>query len=146
MTVSFAVPGKPMGKGRPRFAVRGKYVQTYTPEATAAYEKTVREQWKESGAPKLSGTIWAFICATFPIPKSATKAQRVEMAGGTVEYPHKPDADNIAKIILDALNGLAYDDDSQVTTLRVSKFYGSEPRVTVMLVEGDKVREGCPDE
>lgn len=141
MTVSFNIPGKPEGKGRPRFAAKGKYVQTYTPEKTAAYEELVRLMWRRSGSAKLSGNVWAVIAATFPIPKSATKAQRAEMETGTVEYPHKPDADNIAKIVLDALNGLAYDDDSQITTLSVSKYYGPVPRVNVTLVEADKAKE-----
>ena len=37
----------------------------------------------------------------------------------------KPDADNISKIILDALNGLAYYDDNQVTDLTIYKLYAT---------------------
>lgn len=51
------------------------------------------------------------------------------------EIPQKPDCDNIAKIVLDALNGLAYDDDSQVTDLEVHKFYGDIGDVFVRLEE-----------
>ncbi len=141
MTVSFTIPGKPEGKGRPRFSTRGKYVQTYTPGKTAAYEELVQLMWRQARSAKLTGNIWAFISAIFPIPKRTTKAQRAEMETGTVQYPHKPDADNIAKIILDALNGIAYDDDGQVTELRVSKYYGPVPRVNVTLVEADKAKE-----
>ena len=51
-------------------------------------------------------------------------------------YTKKPDCDNIAKIILDALNGIAYDDDSQVAMLNVVKLYDAdETMVKVTLVE-----------
>ena len=52
-----------------------------------------------------------------------------------VDYTKKPDADNIAKIILDSLNGLAYKDDSQVSALMVLKDYGTENKIIVELEE-----------
>ena len=45
----------------------------------------------------------------------------------------KPDCDNIAKAVLDALNGLAYKDDSQVTELTVRKLYAEEGSVGVRI-------------
>ena len=47
----------------------------------------------------------------------------------------KPDTDNIAKSVLDALNGLAYGDDKQIVELKVRKYYGVEPYVNVKLIE-----------
>ncbi|MDF2537449.1 MAG: Holliday junction resolvase [Herbinix sp.] len=47
----------------------------------------------------------------------------------------KPDIDNIAKVILDALNGIAYKDDTQVVTLEVRKFYKDTPCVIVDIEE-----------
>lgn len=138
MTVEFVVPGKPEGKGRPRFAARGKFVQTYTPDKTVVYENWVRECWRAAHAPKLNGEIWAFITAYFPVPKSATKKAKAAMLDGSVSYGKKPDADNLAKCILDALNSLAYDDDSQITLLHVEKVYSEEPRVKVRLVEHER--------
>ena len=135
MTVEFEIPGKPVGKGRPRFAARGKYVQTYTPEKTANYEAWVRQCWVDAKCRKLNGEIWAFLCARFPVPKSASKKQREAMLKSYVGYGKKPDTDNIAKCILDALNGIAYDDDSQITLLHVEKVYSDTPRVTVKLTE-----------
>jgi Holliday junction resolvase RusA-like endonuclease len=52
-----------------------------------------------------------------------------------VYYNHKPDLDNLAKIILDSLNGIAFDDDRQVVRLEVSKFYSDRPRAEVWLTE-----------
>lgn len=135
MTVRLTIPGKPVGKGRPRFRRAGNFVQTYTPEATANYETLVKWCWQERKLPKLSGEISATIKAYFPIPKSATKKRREEMAKETVGYTSKPDTDNLAKIVLDSINGLAYDDDSQVVQLTVTKHYSEEPRCVVELEE-----------
>ena len=133
-TVTFTIVGKPCGKGRPKFARRGEYVTTYTPEKTVNYENLVRFAWVQSGAKKLEGVISATINCYFPIPKSVSKKKRVAMDGAF--YTKKPDCDNIAKIILDALNGIAYDDDSQVAMLNVVKLYDAEETmVKVILVE-----------
>lgn len=141
MTAELVIPGKPVGKGRPRFRRAGTYVQTYTPKATAGYERTVRDCWKATRLEPLKGEIEAIIYAYFPIPQSATKKRRALMESGAIGCGTKPDADNIAKAVLDALNGLAYTDDSKVTRLVVVKLYGTEPRVEVKLTE----RENCND-
>lgn len=133
MNVCFAVPGKPQGKARPRFTRSG---HTYTPGSTAAYEERVKLAYKQSGGGKLSGFVSADILAVFTVPKSYTKAQRAAALNASFA-PKKPDCDNIAKIILDALNGIAYDDDAQVVKLRVEKRYGMTDHVTVTLEDGE---------
>lgn len=132
MSVCFSVPGKPQGKGRPRFTRSG---HTYTPDRTAEYEERVKLAYKQAGGGKLSGFVSADICAVFAVPKSHTKAQRAAALNASFA-PKKPDCDNIAKIILDALNGIAYDDDAQIVKLRVEKRYGTTERVLVVLEEG----------
>ncbi|MGU8281019.1 RusA family crossover junction endodeoxyribonuclease [Clostridium perfringens] len=65
----------------------------------------------------------ALIIAYYKIPKSYTK-KRVQVIREGLEKPtKKPDADNIAKIILDSLNGVAYKDDSQIVDIRIIKKY-----------------------
>ena len=59
----------------------------------------------------------------------------VKMLHNEIRPTKKPDCDNIAKICLDALNGLAYVDDSQVVCLSVSKMYAKEPKVVISLFE-----------
>lgn len=133
-TVTFTVVGRPCGKGRPKFSRQGDFVRTYTPEKTVEYENLVRLAWVQSGGEKLQGVISATINCYFPIPKSVSKKKRVAMDGEF--YTKKPDCDNIAKVILDALNGIAYDDDSQVASLRVKKLYDAEEtKVVVELAE-----------
>lgn len=136
--VSFKIIGKPIGKGRPKFSRRGNFIRTYTPEQTVNYENLVKLSWMqkmaESGEEgKLEGKIHAYIHAYFKIPASVSKKKRAQMLYSG--YDHKPDADNIAKSILDALNGIAYDDDAQVVSLTVEKTYGDEECVIVNLEE-----------
>lgn len=125
-----------MGKGRPKFARRGKFVSTYTPEKTANYETLVKWYYEQSSnGCSLQGPVRAEISAYYPIPKSATKKQQAMMRGQTMRPTKKPDWDNVGKIVCDALNALAYGDDAQVVDARVQKFFSDEPRVVVELSE-----------
>ena len=131
--ILFVVPGKPHGKARPRMTKSG---HTYTPKNTVDYEKQVQVCYiTEHKGVKLEGAITAYITAIYGVPKSASKATRAAMLEGCIRPTKKPDVDNIAKAILDSLNGLAYDDDSQVVRLSIDKAYGIEPCVMVALNE-----------
>ena len=134
MTFTFEIVGEPQGKGRPRFSTRGGFVKTYTPEKTASYENFVKLCYlnKYKGQ-KLDGEIIAEIIAYFYIPKSFSKKKRSEAIEGKIYPTKKPDTDNIAKTILDSLNGIAFEDDKQVVTLLVKKLYGEEAKVVVSL-------------
>ena len=133
MKVSFTIPGPPKGKGRPRFSTAGKYPKAFTPHDTALYENLVRTVYMDKAGAKLAGAVKAEITAYFQIPKSASKKRKAMMASGEIKHASKPDADNIAKIVLDSLNGFAYDDDAAVAELRVGKRYSEDPRVEVVL-------------
>ena len=113
---------KAIGKGRPRFNFYTK--KTYTPEKTRLYEQRIREEfWKKYSLDNCYQTepIECKIRALYSVPKSYSKKKKAELIG--TPYNHKPDCDNIAKAILDALNMLAYRDDTQITKLSVEKFY-----------------------
>lgn len=141
--VKFTVQGKPFGKQRPRFVRRGKFTSTYTPKETVEYEEKVKKSYLDQvGDIKLRGAIDAKMVGTFPIPQSISKKQKNEILAGNVKYTKKIDCDNMAKSILDALNEIAYDDDSQVYKLLAAKKYGVEPKVEVILRE---VREDYSD-
>lgn len=137
MVANLKILGKPVGKQRPKFSRQGAFVKTYTPDKTLVYENFVKMLWIESGQQKLHGAILVEIVANFKIPASVSKKKRELMKGEY--YTHKPDADNIAKIVLDPLNGLAFDDDSQVVVLTVSKIYSDtdEEYVELNLTEAD---------
>lgn len=113
------VTGKIRGKARPRVC-RG---HAFTPKDTVQYEKLVRECYKEQDGRYLEGSIKALIIAYYKIPKSYTKKRVQAIKDGLEKPTKKPDADNIGKIILDSLNGIAYKDDSQIVELSVIKRY-----------------------
>jgi Holliday junction resolvase RusA-like endonuclease len=129
--IYFCVEGQPVGKGRPRFG-NGR---AYTPKKTADYEKRVAQQcqlmmekWRLDpiGLP-----IKLHVHARFEIPKSWTKKKK-EMAEKELIYPNRPDIDNIAKSIMDGMNGVLYEDDCQVYELLATKKYSKTPGVTVL--------------
>ena len=117
--------GKPMGKERPRFARMGNFVKTYTPGKTKLRESEIqvlaRQEMK--GKEIFTGALEVSMNVGFPIPKSWSKKKTKEATDGILKPITKPDLDNIAKLVLDALNGIVYKDDSQVVELSISKFY-----------------------
>ena len=129
------IPGDPVGKERPRHTRNG---HTYTPEKTKAYEAKVAACFLKAHGKRIDGPVFVAITAYMPIPKRATKADRAAMEAGTRLPMKRPDADNIAKIVMDALNGLAYHDDAQVIGLSVLKRYG-DPHVEINIMGGDKL-------
>lgn len=132
MVIAFTVPGEPKGKGRPRL---GRSGHAYTPHDTANYENLVKVCFAEAYTDfePLDCEVYVDITAIYKIPKSASKKKSLDMQMGIVNPTKKPDLDNIAKIICDSLNGMAYSDDSQVTKLIVRKVYGLQPRVDVKI-------------
>ena len=132
-TISFEIAGLAKGKARPRFRNAGRFVQPYTDKGTATWENYVRLCYINSGGEKLNGNLTVLIQCNFPIPKSVSKKKHAELLHAP--YPHKPDCDNLAKSILDALNGIAFDDDMQVVTLIVTKLYSDEVKTVVTIGE-----------
>lgn len=132
--IQFEILGQPIAKQRPRVTRSGI---AYTPSKTVNYEAVVRltYQSKYPRQEPILGRIEATIKAVFPIPKSYSKKKTEELLNGNYNYDKKPDCDNLAKIILDSLNGIAYKDDSQITVLHIAKEYGTQPKVIVMLKE-----------
>ena len=138
-SVSFEIPGPPQGKARPR-VVRAKNGAslTYTPDKTVAYEELVRLRFKAAAQSFCfaDGAQLAIqITACYPVPKSKSKRAQAEMIAGTIRPTKKPDCDNIVKIICDALNELAYKDDSQIVTTQIAKYYAEVPRAFVKIME-----------
>ncbi|WP_291568581.1 RusA family crossover junction endodeoxyribonuclease [Clostridium sp. UBA2485] len=128
--IAIVIPGEPKGKGRPRL---GKSF-TYTPKDTVNYENLVKVCYMDQAKNlKLDGELKATIIAYYSIPKSTSKKKRLEMVEERLRPIKKPDLDNVAKIVLDSLNKVAFDDDSQIVKLEVEKFYSENPRVELQL-------------
>lgn len=138
MMVSFTIPGEPTGKGRPRFRRAGSFVKTYTPDKTVVYENLVKLMYEQQcndyqfqqGVP-----LDMRITAYYAIPKSISKKKREEMIALKIRPLKKPDSSNVLKAVEDALNGIAYYDDTQIVDTQVRRFYGEKPRVVVTIKE-----------
>ena len=131
MGLTFEVPGEPRGKGRPRFTKTG---HTYTDSETKAYEDKIIAYYRRSfGGYKWSDAAYISVKVTahYPIPKSATKAAVAAMQAGSVLPTRKPDIDNVLKVVLDALNGIAYKDDSRVVDIQGKKVYSDTPKIVI---------------
>ena len=123
MEIVFEVPGEPRGKGRPRF-IRSTGL-AYTPPETRAYEKKIMEAFRLCSRDYLfpdTAYISVKVTAVYAIPKSATKATRAAIDSGAILPKKKPDIDNVLKVVLDSLNGIAYKDDSQVVDVIGKKY------------------------
>ena len=127
----FKVIGKIQGKGRPRFSGKGGFVRTYTPKTTKEYEELIKESYlKENSISNYEGAISIKVIAYFKRRKY-DKKQRV-----ATYVLKKPDGDNIVKVVLDALNGIAYNDDKQVSIIELEKLYtDSEERLEIEIKE-----------
>lgn len=125
MHYNLYVHGTPVPKGRPRFSGRGGFARSYTPKKTREYEALVAESFKSMNpkAVPIQGYVNAIIRVYFPVPKSATKKVKQDMLLGKTMPTTRKDLDNVVKSCLDALNGLAYQDDSQVVEIHAYKAY-----------------------
>ncbi|MEP2955547.1 MAG: RusA family crossover junction endodeoxyribonuclease [Sulfitobacter sp.] len=121
----FVIPGKPFAKQRPRFA-KGR---TYTPAQTVSFERVVGEYAMAEKCPLLDGPVRLKITAIFEPAKSWSKKRREAALWGP--HTQKPDLDNIEKAILDGLDRIAFNDDSQVCMTESRKMWGSEAQTIV---------------
>lgn len=135
MIYEFEVPGKVVGKGRPRL---NSYTgAVYTPTKTKDYETLVEEYFllKYPRFKLLEGRINVSIIAYFSIPKATKKSDINEMLENNVSPTKKPDIDNIVKVVLDAMNKFAFKDDNQITKIDVEKRYGVEDKIYIKIEE-----------
>lgn len=135
MIYEFEVPGKVVGKGRPRLNTYTGVV--YTPVKTKDYETLVEEYFllKYPRFKILEGRIKVSIVAYFVIPKSTKKSDIDKMLENSISPTKKPDIDNIVKVVLDSMNKFAFKDDNQITKLEVEKKYGIEEKIYIKIEE-----------
>ena len=135
----FEIPGSPIGQGRPKFSTINGHAKAYDPEKSRNYKAYVKllatQAMKDTGFTMLEGPCCLDILAFFEVPKSKSKKFRERALMGLERPTKKPDLSNIIKGIEDALNGLAYKDDSSIVYLSVAKHYSEIPRVEVILRE-----------
>lgn len=133
--MNIIIPGNPESQLRPRSTRYGNSIRLYDPKKTANYKEYVRLTAKNQCNRQFNGALVANISFYRQIPKSTSKKLRKLKNARIVRPTVKPDIDNMTKAILDSLNGIAWDDDSQVVSLIANKYYSDDPRVEIEITE-----------
>jgi Holliday junction resolvase RusA-like endonuclease len=131
--IGFEIPGEPQGKRRARFVRAGHFIKSYADPKTLNYETFIREMFCVAypGFTPVGDQVEVEIKSFCGMPKNVSKKKRALMETGELRPAKRPEVDNIAKVILDALTGLAFKNDSQVVKLLVEKSYSDRPRTAV---------------
>ena len=140
MRIQFTVPAIPVAQPRQRVAVIAGHAHNYTPtqHPVNAFKAAVQMAFAEAsgGELRIEGPVGLQLVFCMPRPKSMTwktrLMPRVYRPGG------RGDWDNLAKSVADALNGLAWRDDSQICLVHVEVFIAGgceQPHVEVEIKE-----------
>jgi len=128
---------KPMAKQSFRTTRTGN---KYLDASVIKYRKAIRNmaiaQMRNQKAERIEGAVNMNIIYAFRRPKSLSKKERNEIDGGkTVPKTTKPDIDNLVKAILDALNGIVWQDDAQVTQINIQKIWSAKDQIEIEIWE-----------
>ena len=138
-TLTFIWRGVPRGQERPRFGQ-----QVYKSAEAKAYESEIAFAYcRAPGRPKapITEPVGVRIAAGYPIPSSDSASARMRKNTGRELPTKKPDLDNVVKAVLDALNGLAWEDDKQVVCLTAYKVFSETPGLIVTICTGPALEE-----
>ena len=132
MALTFTVPGEPVPQPRPRVSTRGGFARAYVPakHPVHAYRDALAAAARVAGAGVHGEPVSVVIDFVWERPKSHMRKSGVKPDAPVLP---RPDLDNTTKAVLDSLNGVAWEDDSQVQRLVVEKSYGPEARTTVRI-------------
>lgn len=132
MALTFTVPGEPVPQPRPRVSTRGGFARAYVPakHPVHAYRDAIATAARVAGAGVHGEPVSVVIDFVWERPKSHMRKNGVKPDAPALP---RPDLDNTTKAVLDSLNGVAWEDDSQVHRLVVEKSYGPEARTTVRI-------------
>lgn len=138
MDIYLIIPTPIVGKQRPRFRRIGKRFMTYTPPKTQVFEDVIaekfRKQYPAGIIPFPDEPIEMSLEFIFEMPRSWSNKKKEQFEGKRCINRKKPDIDNCMKSVMDALNGLAYTDDSQVTDVcHCKKIWGREEGVVIKM-------------
>ena len=131
MAITFSVPGNPVPQPRPRVSTRGGFARAYVPSKHPVhhYRTQLATAARDAGLTATGDPLDVVIDAVFERPKSHMRKSGVKPDAPKLP---RPDVDNVAKAVLDALQDVM-GDDSMVARLVVEKSYGDEARTTVRI-------------
>jgi Holliday junction resolvase RusA-like endonuclease len=128
--VTIIIPGKPCAWQRARS--NGK-VRFDSPEQ-ARNKMTISQIGAAAmrGRPPFEGPLEVTVGAFWPYPKSMSGKKRGVY--GSQFFTSRPDADNVAKLLGDALNNIVWRDDAQIVSLTVTKRYAPVPQTVIRVI------------
>jgi Holliday junction resolvase RusA-like endonuclease len=140
---TLVIPGTPIPQPRQRHTIVCGHVQNYTPtrDPVNAFKATCRLTWHNHCPDTLPIVGPVYLSADFVLPKPQSKTLKRD-AGRRIWCDSKPDVDNLLKSLLDALTGLAWQDDKQIAMIRASKTYAAStesPHVEVTILAAKPV-------
>ena len=129
--MNLTIYGKPQPKERPK-VYNGHGI---TPTRTRNYELMLARAWAAKYPEPAEGELFVQIIFRMPTPTCWSKPKKEKAERGLIRPTVRPDIDNLVKIVLDGLNGVAFMDDKQVVELYATKWYSAEPRTEIMVEE-----------
>lgn len=132
MAIAFSVVGNPVPQPRPRVTTRGGNGHAYTPAShpVHGYRQAVAAAARAAGAGVHGDCVELVLDFVFARPKSHLRKNG--LAANAPQWPRQ-DIDNLQKAVMDSLNGVCWEDDSQVVRVVASKSFGIEARTTVRI-------------
>jgi Holliday junction resolvase RusA-like endonuclease len=133
----FEIIGDPVPQKQTRFTRNG---HTYNPSS----KDIERLQWQiRPNAPVnwLVGPVEMHLTFYMPIPKSASSRMKLQMRNEIILPDKKPDFDNLAYLVTNALKGIVYKDDAQVTDCVIRKRYSDKPRTVIKVIPIDDLQQ-----
>lgn len=136
-SLKFVIPGEPCAQGRPRFSTKGGFVKAYDPEKSRNYKAFVKyvatHEAQKQGWLYTELPLKVKVTACLAVPASKSKKFREAALEGKEKPTKKPDVDNLFKTVTDAMSGVLYKDDKQITKAIIEKVYDDPARLIVEL-------------
>ncbi|MBF0607431.1 MAG: RusA family crossover junction endodeoxyribonuclease [Magnetococcales bacterium] len=115
--IDFTVYGNPVPQGRPRATTVAGHVTLYDPLNSRQWKQVVQFHASTVVSAPFPPSVALQMQLTFYLPRPKSLSRKV------TEHTKRPDLDNLGKAVMDALNKVAYHDDSQIIELHKKKVY-----------------------
>lgn len=134
------IGGEPVAQGRPRFSTKDGIFRTIDPKESREFKQVIQKMAREKmiGEPQMEGPLCLYL-KVYRVPaKSWAKGKRRSAIENHEGIQSKPDLDNYIKLVLDAINGVVFNDDSAIVRICASKRWAESPGMKIRITE-DKV-------
>lgn len=147
--ITFFVPGVPVAKGSAkaffRKGMKFPVVVQDNVEKQRPWASLISLKAEEAGCTPVTGGCALTLLFWMPRPKCHYRASGELKPAARVPHTKKPDLDKLLRCVKDALSGIAYQDDSQVTRIEAKKEYlhmGRQPGCFVEFTCEEDVLKG----